>query len=108
MKTYKIEISDDAKNDIKKIIQYIKYELKEPKIAYEHKRAFKEEIAKLKNNAEIYNILPLNLMNGNVVRKINVKNYMFFYRILDNHIVQVIAVFYSKSNWELKIARRTE
>ena len=44
MKIYKVQISEDAKEDIKEIISYIKTELKEPQIAIQHKKAFKDAI----------------------------------------------------------------
>ena len=33
MKTYKVQITEDAKEDIKEIVAYIKEKLKEPEIA---------------------------------------------------------------------------
>ena len=33
MKTYKVQITEDAKEDIKEIVTYIKVRLKEPQIA---------------------------------------------------------------------------
>ena len=48
MKVYKVKITEDAKQDIKEIISYIKTELKEPQIAMQHKKAFKDAIMNLK------------------------------------------------------------
>ena len=41
------------------------------------------------------------------IRKVNVKNFMIFYRINQNDdLVQVFAVFYAKSNWQNNIKLR--
>ena len=49
MNKYNIKILDEAKDDMKEIIMYIKTKLKEPEIAKQHSKAFKKEISKLKD-----------------------------------------------------------
>lgn len=44
MSKYSVKIFDEAKDDIKKIIKYIKIRLKELKIARQHSEDFKKEI----------------------------------------------------------------
>lgn len=107
MKTYRVQITEDAKEDIKEIVSYIKGELKEPQIAMQHKKAFKDAIMKLKDSANIYNVIDEELIEISDIRKVNVKNFMIFYRINKNEdIVQVFAVFYSKSNWQSNLKLR--
>lgn len=107
MKNYKIQILEDAKEDIKEIIAYIKNKLKEPEIAKQHKKAFKDAIKELKDTASIYNVIDEETIEIKNIRKINVKNFMIFYRIIDNeNIVQIIAVYYAKSNWRDKLKLR--
>ena len=103
MKTYNMKIMDDALEDMITIRDYIKYTLKEPKIADEHIDAFLNGIDTLKDTANIYELLD----EKDNIRKINVKNYMIFYTTDEsNCLVQVIAVFYGMSNWQTKIKKR--
>lgn len=104
---YNIRILDEAKDDMKKIIIYIKTELKEPEIARQHRKAFREEISKLKDSANIYNIIDSEITGKSDIRKINIKNFMIFYRIIEDiKEVQVIAVYYSGSNWQKNVKYR--
>lgn len=94
---------DEALEDMITIKDYIKYTLKEPKIADEHIDAFLNEIDALKDTANIYELLD----EKDNIRKINVKNYMIFYTTDESsNLVQVIAVFYGMSNWRTKIKKR--
>ena len=99
---------DDALEDMFTIRNYIKYTLKEPKIADEHIDAFLDGIDTLKDTANIYELLDESIVGKHNIRKINVKKYMIFYTTDDNNcLVQVIAVFYGMSNWQTKIKKRT-
>ena len=107
MNKYNVKILDEAKDDIKEIIIYIKKKLKEPEIAKQHSKAFKEEISKLKDTADIYNVIDNEITGKSDIRKINVKNFMIFYRIIEKiKEVQIIAVYYSGSNWQKNIKYR--
>lgn len=107
MNKYNIRILDEAKDDMKKIIIYIKTELKEPEIARQHRKAFRKEISKLKDSANIYNIIDSEIKGKSDIRKINIKNFMIFYRIIEDiKEVQVIAVYYSGSNWQKNVKYR--
>lgn len=101
-----VKILDEVKDDIKEIVIYIKTKLKEPEIAKQHSKAFKEEISKLKDNAHAYNVVD-NEITGKSEIRINVKNFMIFYRIIEIiKEVQIIAVYYSRSNWHKNIKYR--
>lgn len=107
MNKYNVKILDEAKDDMKKIIIYIKTKLKEPEIAEQHRKAFKKEIQKLKDNADIYNVIDKEITGKSDMRKINVKNFMIFYRIIEEiKEVQIIAVYYSGSNWQKNVKYR--
>lgn len=107
MNKYNVKILDEAKEDIKKIIIYIKKKLKEPEIAKQHSKAFKEEISKLKDTADIYNVIDNEIIEKNDIRKIMVKNFMVFYKIIEDiKEVQIIAVYYSGSNWQKRVKYR--
>lgn len=107
MNRYNVKILEEAKDDIKEIIIYIKTKLKEPEIAKQHKEAFRKEISKLKDNADIYNVIDNEITGKSDIRKINVKNFMIFYRIIKEvKEVQIIAVYYAGSNWQKNIKYR--
>lgn len=107
MNKYDVKILDEAKDDIKEIVIYIKTKLKEPEIAKQYSKAFKEEISKLKDNADAYNVIDNEITGKSDIRKINVKNFMIFYRIIERiKEVQIIAVYYSRSNWHKNIKYR--
>lgn len=104
MSKYSVKIFDEAKDDIKRIIKYIKVRLKEPKIAKQHSEVFKKEILKLKDMADIYSTIDNEISGKTNIRKVNVKNFMIFYRIIDEiKEVQIIAVYYSGSSWQKNI-----
>lgn len=107
MNKYNVKILDEAKNDIKEIIIYIKTKLKETEIAKQHRIAFKEEISKLEDMAGMYNVIDNEITGKSNIRKINVKNFMIFYRIIEDiKEVQIIAVYYSRNNWQKNIKYR--
>lgn len=107
MNKYNVKILDEAKEDIKKIIIYIKKKLKEPEITKQHSKAFKEEISKLKDTADIYNVIDNEIIGKNDIRKIMVKYFMAFYKIIEDiKEVQIIAVYYSGSNWQKRVKYR--
>ena len=107
MNKYNVRILDEAKDDIKKIIIYIKTKLKEPEIAKQYSNVFKEEILKLKDTADIYSVIDNEVTWKSDIRKINIKNFMIFYRINQEiKEVQILAVYYSGSNWQKNIKYR--
>ena len=109
MRTYNVQIMDDALEDMIAIKHYIKYTLKEPKIAEEHIDAFINGIDDLKNTANIYKLLDEDIVGEDNIRGINVKNYIIFYTTDEsNCLVQVIAVLYGMSNWQNTIKKRVK
>lgn len=98
MSNFIIEYSKDAKQDLINIKTYIKYNLQEPKIANDLISRIKNEINKLINNPEIYRILNEDIISKLNIRKINIDNYIVFYRIEDTSI-QIIRIMYKRRNW---------
>lgn len=107
MKTYNVQIMDEALEDMLSIKHYIKYTLKEPKTSDEHIDAFLNGIDNLKDTASIYEPIDKEIVGKDNIRKINVKNYMIFYTTDEiNCLVQIIAIFYGMSNWKAKLKKR--
>lgn len=105
MKIKDVQILDKAQNDIEEILYYIKYKLEEPEISEKYKKIFKNAILSLIENAYFYRIVKLKTIHDYEIREMDVKNFMIFYTI-NIDIVQVIAVFYRRSNWIKKLKDR--
>lgn len=98
MNQYNIEYSNEARQDLIDIKQYIKYNLQEPTIAKKLISKIGMEIDKLKINPEIYAIIDDDFIKKLEIRKVIVDNYIVFYRIKNNNI-QIVRVMYGRRNW---------
>ena len=81
MKIYKVKISKRAKQDLRKVISYIKNNLLEEPIADKYRILFREKIDQLEYIAESMPILNEELTGHKDIRKVNVKNYVIFYTV---------------------------
>ena len=91
MNKYKVKLSIQAKNDYKKIIHYIKYELLEPTIAEKYANLIRDELTSLEYQPNKFSIIDHDLIE---------KYYIAFYRINDkDKIVNVERILYNASNW---------
>lgn len=101
---YKIELSIKAKEDIKSIVLYIKNNLNEPSIASKYAKTIKEEIKTLEYSPKKFAIIDDDTIKDLNIRKLNIKNYIAFYRINENKkVVNVERVLYGASNWINKL-----
>lgn len=97
---YEILISIKAKEDLKGIVSYIKYNLKEPSIAKKYAKMIKDEIKTLNYYPQRNAIIDNNIIKDLKIRKIIIKNYIIFYRINEEHnIVNIERILYGASNW---------
>lgn len=104
MGEYKIQLSIRAKNDYKKIINYLKNELLEPSIAYNYAELIKSELQTLEYSPERYAIIDDDIVKELEFRKLIIKNYIAFYKINKKEkIVEVHRILYGASNWIEKI-----
>lgn len=87
---YRIELSVKAKDDIKNIVLYIKNVLNEPSIASRYAKTIKKEIQTLEYFPQKFAIIDDDTIKDLKIRKINIKNYIAFYRVNeDKKIVSV-------------------
>ena len=98
MKTYSIVYSEEAKQDLINIKSYIKYNLKEPKIAEELISKIKNEVETLKSNPESFALIDEEYIRRLEMRKIIVENHIIFY-IINNNNVEVVRIMNSRRNW---------
>ena len=98
VKTYSIVYSEEAKQDLINIKSYIKYNLKEPKIAEELISKIKNEVETLKSNPESFALIDEEYIRRLEMRKIIVKNHIIFY-IINNNNVEIVRIMNSRRNW---------
>ena len=100
MEKYKIQLSIKAKNDYKRIINYIKNELLEPSIANKYADLINNEIQTLEYLPQKYAIIDYDVVKELEFRKLIIKNYIAFYRINEKEkIVEVHRILYGAANW---------
>ena len=98
MEKYKIQLSIKAKNDYKKIINYLKNELLEPSIANRYAELINSEIQSLEHMPQKYAIIDDDIAKKLEIRKQLIKNYIAFYRINEKEkIVEVHRILYGAS-----------
>lgn len=97
---YEIELSGKAKEDLKKIVIYIKKNLNEPTIARKYAQLINERIRTLKYIPQRYMIIGDNEIKHLNIRRLLIKNYIAFYRIDESkRIVRIERILYGASNW---------
>ena len=101
---YDIKLSNQAKEDYKSIIRYIKYKLLESNIAERYAELIKNEINTLKYNPQKFAIINHDTIKQYKFRKLIIKNYIAFYRINeDEKIVNVERILYGGTDWKNKL-----
>ena len=97
---YEIELSGKAKEDLKKIVIYIKKNLNEPTIARKYAQLINERIRTLKYIPQRNMIIEDNEIKHLNIRRLLIKNYIAFYRIDESkRIVRIERILYGASNW---------
>lgn len=101
MKYYSIYFSTKAKNDLFKIVNYIKFTLEEPTIAEKYYKLIIAEINTLNIFPKRFAIIDSDNFRGKEVRKINIKNFIALYRVDEkNSIVIIDSIIYGRFNWK--------
>ena len=104
MSEYKIKFSPKSKQDIKEIVKYIKDKLKEPSIAKKYEKFFKDKISRLTNFPSKFVEIDEENVTYKGIRKLIVKNYIVFYRIIDEkNVISIERILYGASDWKNKL-----
>ena len=74
MERYKVKLSNQAKEDYKSIIRYIKYELLEPNIAERYTELIKNEINTLQYEPQKFAIIDYDIIREYKFRKLIIKS----------------------------------
>ena len=92
---YEIELSGKAKEDLKKIVIYIK-----KNYCKKYAQLINERIRTLKYIPQRYMIIEDNEIKHLDIRRLLIKNYIVFYRIDESkRIVRIERILYGESNW---------
>ena len=101
MKKYIVEISEKAISDLEDIISYLRDDLKEDIIADKYKILFKQKLNNLENIAGSMPVLDKVLAGHENIRKINVRNYVIFYRVDEEKSkASVLRIGHAFMDWE--------
>ena len=69
MKRYKVQLSNQAKNDYKGIIRYIKYQLLEPTIAEKYAKLIRNELNNLAYQPQKFAVIDYDIIKKYNFRK---------------------------------------
>jgi len=104
LEKYKIQLSIKAKEDLKNIVRYVKYELLEPLIAQKYAELIKNEIKTLEHMPQKFAVIDTNIVKYDNFRKLIIKNYIAFYRINEEEkIVNIERILYGSTDWKNKL-----
>ena len=95
---YKLVFSKLYKRDVDSSYNYIKENLEAPMAANNLIMEILEKLNKIKDNPNIRPLVQDKYLASLGYRLINVKNYMIFY-IIDNNHIRVIRFLHNKRNW---------
>ena len=100
MKNYKVVFSNDARQDLKAIVKYIKNELKETKAAERIAKKIKDSVIEISKNPIMYAVIDDDFIKRLELRKKVVGNYIVFYKVIDEKKeVQIVRILYGKRDW---------
>ena len=94
---YKVQLSDEAKQDLRDIYEYIAFTLLEPLIALDLRHRIVSKLNSLGEMPERYPVYQEEPWKSRGLRRINIENYSGFY-IVSEKSVQVIRILYSGRN----------
>jgi len=100
MRTYSIEITEPAENDLSEIGFYIAKELLEPNIAKEIVNKIAEAIFTLEELPLRFALVTDERLASQGIRKIIIDNYIVFYIVEeDRKIVTVLRILFGRRDW---------
>lgn len=100
MNHYTIKITKEARDDLKKIKEYLIYNLQELETVKNVIKKIKESIKSLSDYPKRFPIINDAYFSIRNLRKYNVNNYIIFYFVEERKmIVHIIRIIYAKTNW---------
>ncbi|HOJ78201.1 MAG TPA: type II toxin-antitoxin system RelE/ParE family toxin [Bacillota bacterium] len=100
MDHYQVFMTKSANDDLKAILSYIHYELKEPAIAIKLVEKIKNSVMSLAKFPYRYNLVANEQLATQGFRKIIIDSYIVFYIVSETkQTVTVVRILYSKRDW---------
>ncbi len=101
MKKYIVETTEASEQDLINIISYLRYNLAGNIVADRYVNLFSQALKKLEDIAGSMPVLDKRLIGYDNIRKINVKNYIIFYKINEeNSKVLVLRIGHTFMDWK--------
>ena len=96
---YSISVTEEAKQDLRGIINYITFKLKAPMAAQNLLDEIEEQIEGLAQHPERFQLYELEPWRSRNLRTVSVKNFVILYiPDIDTKTVNVYRIFYGKRN----------
>ena len=100
MERYKVDVTDEAKADIRAASRYIAVELRQPDTAESLLDSFDEEITSLEIMPERYGTVHDGYLASLGIRMTMVKNYVLFYLVDRTALtVTIIRMLHGRRDW---------
>lgn len=107
MEHYSVNISHQARADMRGILYYIAAHLREPSTADHMLNRFEEAALSLETMPKRFALVPDNYLASMGFRMASVGNYLLFYIAdSDTHTVNISRVLYGKQDW-VKLLTKT-
>lgn len=101
MKQYKVLVSRRYHQDLKSILGYMIHDLKAPIAASNFLNVLEETVQSLQEMPYRFELVKDETLKQQGYRKYSVKNYLLFYKILENEkVIRIYRLIYGKRNWE--------
>ena len=97
---FELEFSEKVNSDIISVLKYIREVLEAPKAAENHYEELLVTYEKLKKNPHRRAFVQNKYLASKGIRSINVKNYILFYKIMENaNTVLLFRYLYCRRDW---------
>lgn len=101
MAKYDVFLSVQAERDLKEIVNYLTFNLQEPKVAKDIVNEIDKSILSLEEMPYKYSLIKDSVMKEAAIRKIIVRKYIIFYKIDEtNKRVGIVRVMYGRRDWQ--------
>lgn len=98
---YTVKYSEHTNQDINKAVDYLMDILKNPQAAYRLRLETQSSIANLKTFPRKHPVIQDLFLSFYEIRYIQIKNYLAFYRIIEEtKTIYVIRFLYARSDWK--------
>lgn len=97
---YKIRVSDNARKDMEKMVDYISSELNNPAAAYDLLAEIEKRFELILNNPHMYQLCEGLKDKKNIYRKFCVNNYVIIYTVEEpEHVIRFHRLFYGRQDY---------